>query len=119
VRNNRTTQADAGNYFLEATDAFAGRSFSRSDTLAILDAVLTGETSRRYTDYAGSAQAVMAADTLLNALVSSGQTERGAAARVRPLLDRAYAQVRDPNSYRPEAFRETLAEVARAARSLR
>lgn len=101
------------------SDAFAAQSFSRSETLAILDTVLTGEISRRYTDYAGSAQAVMAADTLLNALVSSGQVDRGVAARVRPSLDRAYAQVRDPNSYRPDAFREALAQVAQAARSLR
>ena len=95
------------------------RSFSRNETLAIVDAVLTGEIARRYTDYSGSAQAVMAADTLLNALVNSGQVDRGAAARIRPGLDRAYAQVRDPNSYRPDAFRESLAQVAQAARSLR
>ncbi|MBL8773733.1 MAG: hypothetical protein JNK30_20275, partial [Phenylobacterium sp.] len=100
-------------------DTFAARSFSRAETLAILDAVLTGEIARRYTDYTGSAQAVMAADTLLNALVAAGQADRGAVARVRPLLDRAYAQVRDPNSYRPEAFRASLAQVAQAARSLR
>lgn len=100
-------------------DAFATRNFSRAETLAMLDVVLTGELSRRYTDYAGSAQAVMAADTLLNALVSSGQIDRGAAAAIRPSLDRAYAQVRDPNSYRPDAFRESLTRVAQAARSLR
>jgi len=100
-------------------DAFAGASFSRAETFAILDAVLTGEIARRYTDYAGSAQAVMAADTLLNALVSSGQADRGAVARIRPALNRAYAQVRDPNSYRPDAFRESLGQVAQAARSLR
>ena len=81
--------------------------------------MLTGEIQRRYTDYTGSAQAVMAADTLLNALVTSGQVDRGVAARVRPSLDRAYAQVRDPNSYRPEAFRDSLAQVAQAVRSLR
>lgn len=100
-------------------DAFAARSFSRAETLSILDTILTGEISRRYTDYAGSAQAVMAADTLLNALVASGQVDRGAVSRVRPHLDRAYAQVRDPNSYRPDVFRDSLAEVAQAARSLR
>jgi hypothetical protein len=61
----------------------------------------------------------MAADTLLNALVSSGQVDRALAARLRPSLDRAYAQVRDPNSYRPDAFRESLTQVAQAARSLR
>jgi hypothetical protein len=101
------------------SDAFAARSFSRGETLAILDAVASGEAARRYTDYTGSAQAVMAADTLLNALVSSGQVDRGAAARVRPALDRAYAQVRDPNGFRPDVFRESLAQVAQAARSLR
>lgn len=99
--------------------AFAARSFSRAETLAILDAVVSGDGVKRYTDYTGSAQAVMAADTLLNALVSSGQVDRGAAARVRPALDRAYAQVRDPNAYRPAAFRESLAQVAAATRSLR
>lgn len=101
------------------SDAFAARSFSRAETLAIVDTVLQGEIARRYTDYAGSAQAVMAADTLLNAMANSGQVDRGAVARIRPNLDRAYAQVRDPNSYRPEAFRASLTQVAQAARALR
>jgi len=101
------------------SDAFAARSFSRNETLAIIDTVLAGEVSRRYTDYSGSAQAVMAADTLLNALVASGQADRGAVERIRPNLDRAYAQVRDPNAYRPDAFRTTLSQVAQAARALR
>ncbi|MDZ4372772.1 MAG: multiheme c-type cytochrome [Phenylobacterium sp.] len=100
-------------------DAFASRNFSRGETLAMVDTILTGEITRRYTDYAGSAQAVMAADTLLNALVASGQADRGAVARLRPNLDRAYAQVRDPNSYRPETFRAALTQVAQGARSLR
>lgn len=100
-------------------DAFAARGFTRAETLQILDTIVAGEVTRRYTDYTGSAQAVMAADTLLNAMVSAGQVDRGVAARVRPSLDRAYAQVRDPNSYRPDAFRASLAQVAQAARSLR
>jgi hypothetical protein len=61
----------------------------------------------------------MAADTLLNALVSSGQADRGAVARVRPALTNAYAQVRDPNAYRPDAFRASMTQVAQAARSLK
>jgi hypothetical protein len=100
-------------------DAFARHDFSRDETLRMLDAVLTGEIAARYTDYAGSAQAVMAADTLLNHLVASGGADRADVARIRPSLDRAYAQVRDPDSYRPEAFRASLAQVAQAARSLR
>ena len=101
------------------SDAFARHAFTRGETLAMLDAVLSGEIARRYTDYAGSAQAVMAADTLLNALVSSGQADRAAVARIRPNLTAAYAQVRDPNSYRPDAFRASMAQVAQAARSLK
>jgi hypothetical protein len=100
-------------------DAFASRGFSRADTFAILDQVLSGEGARRYTDYTGSAQAVMAADTLLNALVAAGQVDRGGAQRVRSNLDRAYREVRDPNSYRPEAFRQSLAAVAQGVRALR
>ena len=96
--------------------AFAGRSFGRADTMAILEAVLSND---RYTDYIGAAQAVMAADTLLNAMVSSGQADRGTVARIRPALDRAYREVRDPNSFRPEAFRQALQQVAQGARSLR
>jgi hypothetical protein len=102
----------------ELADAFERRGFAKAETLAILNGVLTGD-PRRYTDYEGSAQAVMAADTLLNAMVASGQLDRGAAARVRPSLDRAYREVRDPDSYRPDAFREALADAAQAVRTLR
>lgn len=103
----------------ELADAFDRRAFDRRDTVAILDAVLSGEGARRYTDYTGSAQAVMAADTLLNSLVASGQVDRGTAARMRPALDRAYREVRDPKGYKPESFRQSLAEAAQALRSLR
>jgi hypothetical protein len=39
--------------------------------------------------------------------------------RIRPRLAEAYAQVRDPNAYRPDAFRASLTQVAQAARSLK
>ena len=89
--------------------AFEARSFSHADTLAIFQAVLSGEGARRYTDFAGTSQAVMAADTLLNALVAQGAIDRAAAARIRPDLDRAYQAVRDPNVFRPaEADRKSV-----------
>lgn len=100
-------------------DAFAARSFGRADTLAILDSVLSGEIAKRYTDYAGATQAVMAADTLVNSLASNGQIDRAALARVRPGLDRAYRAVRDPNAFRPTELRGALQQVAQAARGLR
>ena len=99
--------------------AFAGHRFTRGDTLAILNAVLNGEITKRYTDYAGSAQAVMAADTLLNALAASGEVDPGAVARIRPMLSAAYAQVQDPNAYKPDAFRTSMSNVARAAGALK
>ncbi|HEY0435700.1 MAG TPA: hypothetical protein VGC92_03620, partial [Phenylobacterium sp.] len=96
----------------QLADAFAARAFTRADTLAIFQALASGEGGRRLTDYAGAAQAVMAADTLLSALVAEGALDRAAAARVRPDLDRAYAAVHDPNSFRPEAARAALQAAA-------
>ena len=99
-------------------DVFERRSFSRDDTFTILDGVLTGALVR-YTDYEGSAQAVMAADTLLADLASSGQVSAGKVAAIRPDLELSYAAVRDPNTYDPNRFRQTFQRVANAARSLR
>lgn len=101
------------------SDAFAGHVFTRAETLALLDSVVGGDAVARYTDYTGSAQAVMAADTLLNALVSAGQADRGAVGRVRPALNAAYAQVKDPNAFKADAFRASMTQVAQAARSLK
>ena len=72
-----------------------------------------------YTDYQGGAQAVMAADTLLSALVTAGQVDRGAAQALRPDLDRAYALARDANRWDPAAFRVTLAQIAGRLRGLK
>jgi len=99
--------------------AFEGRSFSRGETIAILSQVVSDAQGARYTDYAGSAQAVMAIDTLLNALVAQGQVEGSAAAAIRPDLNRAYSAVRDPNAYRPAEFRASIQRIASAVRSLR
>lgn len=97
---------------------FADRGFSRAETFAILEDVLNGGLAR-YTDYTGSAQAVMAADTLLNALADAGEVSRTDVTAIRPDLDAAYAAVRDPNAYRPMAFRTSLSNVATAVRRLK
>jgi hypothetical protein len=98
--------------------AFSARSFGRTETFAIVDAVATGA-AQRYTDYEASAQAVMALDTLLDALVRQGAVERGAAATIRGQIDVAYRAVRDPNAYQPLEFRSALARAAAAIRRLR
>ena len=97
---------------------FAGTSFDRAQTFALIDAVLVGNAAA-YTDYQGGAQAVMAADTLLSALVTAGQVDRGAAQALRPDLDRAYALARDANRWDPAAFRVTLAQIAGRLRGLK
>lgn len=75
--------------------------------------------SPRFTDYTGSVQAVMALDTLLNALVREGRVTVGAAAGIRADINRAYAAVREPNAYNPPAFRASLGSAARAIGTLR
>lgn len=100
-------------------DAFSAHAFSRADTFAILDRLLAGAGTARYTDYTGGVQAVMGIDTLLNALVTAGQIQRSAENALRPDIDALYRDVRDPNAYRSQTFRDTLARVASAVRRLR
>jgi hypothetical protein len=103
----------------QLADAFGAAAFDRAETFAIVDAVTTGATAARYTDYEGSVQAVMATDTLLNALVNSGQVGAGSATPIRSDINQAYQAVRDPNAYRPMEFRAALARAASAIRALR
>lgn len=100
-------------------DAFAGASFSRAQTFAIIDAVTSGAIAERYTDYEGSVQAVMATDTLLNALVSQGTVSEGQVGGIRDDINIAYAAVREPNAYRPAEFRAALGRAASAIGRLR
>jgi hypothetical protein len=103
----------------ELASAFTGASFDRAQTFAIVDAVTTGAVAARYTDYEGSVQAVMATDTLLNAMVNAGQVSPGSASVIRGDINRAYAAVRDPNAYRPLDFRAALSRAAGSIRALR
>jgi len=107
---------------LKATAAALARrmataSFDRAQSFALIKAVLVGN-APAYTDYQGGVQAVMAADTLLNALVADGQVDRAAALALRPDLDRAYALARDANRWDAAAFRTTLAQVANRVQAL-
>ncbi len=97
---------------------FAAARFDKAQTFAMLDAVLVGSADR-YTDYQGGAQAVMAADTLISALVNGGHVDRGAALAIRPDLDRAYAAARDANRWQPAEFRAAMAGIAGKVRALR
>jgi len=100
-------------------DAFAGTSMTREQTFAIVDAITSEAISPRFTDYAGSVQAVMATDTLLSALVNDGQVTPATANRIRGDINSAYRAVRDPNEYSPGEFRASLGRAAAAIRRLR
>ncbi|WP_336957861.1 multiheme c-type cytochrome [Sphingobium aquiterrae] len=75
--------------------------------------------SPRFTDYEGAVQAVMGVDTMLNAMVRSGRVTQGAAAGIRASINRAYAAVREPNSFHPAAFRNALGSAVSSIGALR
>jgi hypothetical protein len=101
------------------SDALARGSYGARDAFRVIAAIADRTTSPRYTDYAGSAQAVMAVDTLLNALVREGPVTVGAAAGIRADINLAYAAVRSPVSYNPAEFRAALGKAARSIEALR
>lgn len=91
-----------------------------SDTaFRVIGAIGGRAISPRFTDYAGSAQAVMAVDTLLNALVREGRVTVGAAAGIRANINRAYASVSSPRDYNPASFRGALGQAIRSIEALR
>ena len=90
------------------------------DTAFTVIAAISGKAiSPRFTDYTGSAQAVMAVDTLLNSLVRQGRITVGAAAGIRASINRAYAAVSSPERYDPQTFRTALSRAANAIGALR
>jgi hypothetical protein len=101
------------------SDALARSAYSTADAFRVVAAISDKATAPRFTDYAGSAQAVMAIDTLLNALVREGRITLGAAAGIRADINRAYAAVRSPTSYNPAEFRASLSKAASSIEALR
>ncbi len=101
------------------SDALAARGYDGNDAFTVIASIAGKATRPRFTDYAGSVQAVMAVDTLLNALVREGRVTVGAAAGIRANINRAYAAVSAPNSYRPAEFRQALGQAASAVGALR
>jgi hypothetical protein len=99
--------------------AMAARRYGDDTAFKVIAAIAGKAIAPRFTDYEGSAQAVMAVDTLLNALVRQGRITVGAATGIRGAIDRAYAAVSSPATYRPADFREALGQAARSIESLR
>ncbi|MFL6859047.1 MAG: multiheme c-type cytochrome [Allosphingosinicella sp.] len=100
-------------------DAFARTGVRREQVFAIIDAIAGGAVAARFTDYEGSVQAVMAVDTLLSALVNSGEVPVAAATSIRGDINLAYRAVREPNAFSPADFRASLGRAAAAIRKLK
>lgn len=100
-------------------DAIGRASLGRGETFAIIDSISSGAIAARFTDYEGSAQAVMAIDTLLNALVRQGHVSEDRARAARGAIDRAYKAVGNSNAYRPAEFRAALGQAAASIRALK
>ena len=99
--------------------AFSAKTFTRDDTMSMLDAVLGEALAPRYTDYSGGAQAVMSMDTLLKGMLANGQIEASRARALRPDIERAYKAVDDATKYDPVAFRAALTRIADTLRESR
>jgi Cytochrome c554 and c-prime len=99
--------------------AFENASFDRVQTFAMINMIASDTINPRFTDYEGSVQAVMAIDTLLNALVNSGQVSTASASGIRGQINQAYAAVKEPNDYRPGEFRRALGGAVNTIRTLR
>lgn len=104
---------------LALSGALASRGFGSNDAFIVIERIGSEATAPRFTDYAGSVQAVMAIDTLLNAMVSDGRITVGGAASIRASINRAYDAVATPERYRPAAFRAALGEAVGAIGRLR
>ncbi|WOK36554.1 multiheme c-type cytochrome [Sphingomonas sp. C3-2] len=100
-------------------DRFASSPFGTQQSFAIVQAIASEAITPRFTDYEGSVQAVMAVDTLLNALVNGGSVSATQATAIRRDINAAYAAVKDPNGYRPAAFRQALGGAARSIGALK
>lgn len=98
----------------QLSSALNARGYGTNDAFTVIRIVSDRTTSNRFTDYAGATQAVMAVDTLLNALVREGRITIGAASSIRADINQAYAAVKEPNSFRPAAFRRALQNAANA-----
>jgi len=101
------------------SNALGQRVYGNGDAFRVVEIIGANATRPRFTDYSGSVQAVMAIDTLLNALVTQGRITRGAAAGIRANVNRAYAAVEEPNAYRPAAFRDAIEAATSAIGRLR
>ena len=98
---------------IETTD------FTKAQTLAILDIVVTDTLTRRYTDYVAAEQAIMAVDTLLSSMIAAGQVARGDVTDMRSEIEIAYDAVENPNAYDQDKLTAALTNLHKRLGDLR
>lgn len=101
------------NAALQLANRFEAAPFSPAQSRAILHDILRGPAAEALSDYQGGAQAVMAVDTLLSALVNSKSVDPAQAQALRPAIDRAFAATRDANHWQPSELRAAFAAMER------
>jgi hypothetical protein len=89
----------------------SARSFQPEDLRAMLAGLVADGLDGRYRDYAGAEQATMAIGSLLDYLAKTGSLRdvRGA----NRALDRLHDTVKNDEAYKPQRFRDALAELGR------
>ena len=80
-------------------------SFSAEDLRAILESLVDDGLAGEYSDYQGAEQAAMALQAVADFMSRRGV---GAAAPLRPAMQRIMAAVANDEAYRPEEFAEAL-----------
>lgn len=90
----------------------AVRRFRPEDLHAMLSGLLGDGVAGDYRDYAGAEQATMAIASLLDYLARHGGLAD--VRRANAGLDRLYDEVKNDEKYRPERFREALADLRKA-----
>jgi hypothetical protein len=108
---------EAARAMRDTLDALAVRlsrqGFAPGDLRSMVAGLVEDGLNGQYRDYAGAEQATMAIGSVLAFLGKRGELRD--LASVNAALDRLHATVKDDEKYRPERFREALAEVGRVA----
>lgn len=102
----------------ELRDKFAATTFTREQSIGILNRVLDNTLATQYTNYAAGEQAVIAVDTFIEALIADGVIGADIRQALLPSIEAAYEAVQEANRYNPDALRSALQRIASRTRTL-
>lgn len=100
------------------SNAIESASFSKVQTLKIMNTVVEKTLAQRYTDYAAAEQAIMAIDTLLSSMIAQKQVSRFEVADMRDDIEKGYQAVEDPNTYDQDTMIAVLTKLQIRFRNL-